>query len=212
MHAGDTDLIARLFLLPVALTVDPFALVLVFGSCLHLGWISDPVLAGPAFAGFGNPVFLFVAAVLYVLHTLADKIPPVGHLFDGLGVLVKPIAAALIGFWLAHKLSAESSLPWYALSVVVLGGVPATYALQITKTKTRAGLSAATLGFLHPVVSGFETIAGLILSLAFVLHPLAGLLLAIAVLLPIGWLILVIGKVLRRGLRKIRGQLSASRS
>ena len=96
MDANGAAFVAMLFSMPVAFVIDPFAPPLVFGLCLRAHLIHDPVLLGPAFAGFGSPEFILVAAVLYVGHALADKVPPIAHLMDVLSLAVKPLAVTLV--------------------------------------------------------------------------------------------------------------------
>jgi hypothetical protein len=105
MTPNDLHLLAQLLALPLAMTIDPFAPFLIFGVCLRLGWITDPHLTRPEFAGFGSPVFLAAAGCLYVLHALADKFPPIGHFFDLVGSILKPLAAAAIGLWLSNRIA-----------------------------------------------------------------------------------------------------------
>lgn len=208
MNANDIDLLARLLLLPIVLAVDPFALLLVFGICLRMGWVTDPVLAGPAFAGFAEPVFLCAAAILYVLHALAAKIPPIGHLFDLIGMVAKPLAAVFLGLWISHKISVGPPLSLYVLAALIIG-VPATFGLQAAKAKGRLALNIGTFGLLHPVSSTLENATGLLIAVAFALHPVIGLFVALSVGFSIVWLAHKAARGLAKGARVAKTRFSA---
>jgi hypothetical protein len=199
MDANSAAFAAMLFSMPVAFVVDPLAPPLVFGLCLRAHLVHDPVLLGPAFVGFASPEFILIAAVLYAGHALADKVPPIAHLMDIIGLAVKPIAVALIGFFVAAKIDAGSALHWITLAAVLAGGVPATAALQALRTKVRLAASVGTLGAALPVISGVENVAGLTLaSLAF-LRPELALALIVIIGLPLVWLAWKLTRAAARG-------------
>ncbi|HZK99247.1 MAG TPA: DUF4126 domain-containing protein [Caulobacteraceae bacterium] len=172
--------VSTLLALPVAFTIDPAAPLLVFGLALRAGAIHDPILAGPQFAGFASDGFTAAAAVFYFLHAAADKIPLCAHLFDALGLIGKPLAVALLGFWVQGKLGPAAPLHWIALAAILAGGVPATLALQTLRAKVRLGASVASLGTLHPMISTMDNVAGAGLSWLAFTHPGA----ALAVIAP----------------------------
>lgn len=208
MEPNSLEFVARLLVLPLAMTIDPFATLLVFGICLRAGWIIDPILTRPEFSGFASPEFLTVAGVLYVAHAAADKIPPIGHLFDGLGLILKPLAAAMVGLWLANKLAPESALHWYAMAVVVLGGIPAVAGLQLARTKIRFAASASSFGTLHPVASTAENLVALPIAFLSVLRPELALLFMAVIGVPLLWLLLKAVSLLGRGVKRVRSGLA----
>jgi hypothetical protein len=203
MDANSTAFVAMLFSMPIAFVIDPFAPPLVFGLCLRAHLIHDPVFLGPAFAGFASPEFILIAAALYAAHAVADKVPPIAHLMDLLGLAVKPIAVAFLGFFVANRIDTGNSLHWVTLAAVLAGGVPAAAALQMLRTKVRLAASVATLGTALPVISGVENVAGLALaSLAF-LRPELALALIVIVGLPLAWLAWKVTRAAARGAARL---------
>jgi len=201
MEMTDVQFVARLLAIPLALVIDPIAPILVFGIALRMGWITDPVLTGPAFAGFADPVFIAVVGVLYVVHTLADKVPLFAHLFDGIGLVAKPLAGAVVGFWMTNQLDPNSTLHWVSMAVVLFGGIPAAASLQLARAKVRLATSAGSGGLLHPVVSTAESVVAVPIAAAAVVRPELALLMIALIVLPALWL----------GLRLIRAALGIAR-
>ena len=199
MDANSAAFVAMLFSMPVAFVIDPFAPPLVFGLCLRAHLIHDPVLLSPAFAGFSSPEFILVSAVLYAGHAMADKVPPIAHLMDILGLAVKPVAVAFIGLFVAAKIDPSSSLHWLTLAAVLAGGVPAAAALQVLRTKVRLAASATTFGAALPVISGVENVAGLTLASLALLRPELALALILIVGLPLAWLAWKLTRAAARG-------------
>jgi hypothetical protein len=203
MDTSDLELLARLLAVPLAMTIDPFAPLLVFGICLRVGLITDPGLLRPELAGFADPVFLTVVGALYVLHVLSDKLPPVAHAYDAIGVVAKPIAGAFVGLWMAGELAPGSALHWTAVALVVCGVLPMVLALQVARAKVRLAASAMSLGAIHPVVSTTESFVALPIAALSILRPEIALLLIALVVVPalcLAWLLI---KLALRASRRI---------
>lgn len=202
---ASTAFVSTLLALPVAFTIDPAAPLLVFGLALRAGAIHDPILLGPQFAGFASDGFIAAAAVIYFLHSAADKIPIFAHLADAAGIVLKPAAVALLGFWVQGKLGARAPLHWIALAAVLAGGVPTTLALQTLRTKVRLGASVASLGALHPVVSTIDNVVGLGLSWLAFTHPGAALAVIALVIAPLAFVLWLALRAAFRIVRKTGG-------
>ena len=188
MDLVNPDFLAVLMAMPVAFAIDPFAPPLVFGLCLRFHLIHDPTLLGAAFAGFASLPFLVVASGLYAAHALADKVPPIAHVMDAIGLVAKPLAVGFTGFWASGAIDPHSPLHWITLIVLIAGGVPATAAIQALRSKVRLAASGATLGAAIPVISAGENIAGLGLSALAFLQPVLAVVLILVVGLPLLWL------------------------
>ena len=211
MEYTDIEFVARLLAIPLALVLDPFAVLLVLGLALRMGWINDPILTRPELAGFASPAFITITGVLYVLHALADKIPPIGHLFDAIGIVAKPLAGAFVGLFLANKLDHGTTIHWIAMAVVLFGGIPAAASLQLARTKVRLAASAGSVGTLHPIASTAENFVALPVSALAVLRPELALALIALIVVPLLWIALrVIRAMARRAKRIGRGVKSTT--
>lgn len=171
-----------------------YATVLVIGVALRFGWIVPPgsmagllVLAHPAVIG--------AAGVMYLVEFLADKIPAVDHVWDGIHTVVRPLGAA----WMAWRTIGGAGLsePVEVALLLVAGGV----ALSAHAGKAGTRLATASVG-------GHFLGIGIALSLledavAFILAPMALLqpvLVLVVVVVALGALALLVPL----GIRAIR--------
>jgi len=117
-------------------------------------WMSSPV----ALACFGTAV---------VVEIGADKIPAVDHSLDALGVVVKPVAAAIA--------SASMVTEFDPLLAIVLGlivGGTLAEAVHLVKAKVRLASSALTVGVANPVISVAEDVIALLATIISFLIPI----------------------------------------
>lgn len=163
-----------------------YATVLVIGLALRLGWLTPP----PALAGLSvlaDPLVLGVAAAMYLVEFLADKIPAVDHVWDAIHTVIRPIGAA----WIAWRTIGGAGLsePVEVALLLLAGGV--AFTAHAGKAGTR--LAATSVG-------GHIFGVGILLSLledvvAFVVAPLAllqPLLVLVLVVAALGGLVVMI--------------------
>jgi hypothetical protein len=156
-----------------------YAAVLVLGAAQRLGLVALPhdlqVLASPWVMG--------VAALLFALNFLADKIPYVDSLNDALHTFVRVPAGALLAFGAADQFGPE-------IGVVagLLGGTLAAGS-HVAKTGTRALINTSPEPFTNIFASLGEdvlVIGGLILALT---HPIVFLVLLALFVALLVWLL-----------------------
>jgi hypothetical protein len=156
-----------------------YAAVLVLGAAQRLGLVALPhdlqVLASPWVMG--------VAALLFALNFLADKIPYVDSLNDALHTFVRVPAGALLAFGAADQFGPE-------IGVVagLLGGTLAAGS-HVAKTGTRALINTSPEPFTNIFASLGEdvlVIGGLILALT---HPIVFLVLLALFVALLVWLV-----------------------
>ena len=122
-----------------------------------------------AAAWLGTDLALIALGVATLLELAGDKIPVVDHALDVAGLAVRPAAAwfaayALLGTWPA---------PWGQGLALGLGLL--ALAIQGMKAKLRLGSTTVTLGAGNPVLSVFEDLASLALTLSALIVPVAAL-------------------------------------
>jgi Domain of unknown function (DUF4126) len=142
--------------------LNTYAAILVLGAAQRFGLVSLPqdlqVLASPWVMG--------VAAVLFALNFLADKIPYVDSVNDALHTFVRVPAGALLAFGAAEQLSPE-----IAIIAGLLGGTLAAGS-HVAKTGTRALINTSPEPFSNIFASLAEdatVIGGLVLAIT---HPI----------------------------------------
>ena len=159
--------------------LNAYAAVLVLGGAQRLG----PVALPQDLQVLGSPWVLGVAALLFALNFLADKIPYVDSINDALQTFVRIPAGALLAYGAAGGLSPE-----VAIIAGLLGGTLAA-GTHVAKTGSRALINTSPEPFTNVLASLGEDVTvfgGLALAIA---HPITFLcLLAVFVLLLI-WLL-----------------------
>ncbi|MBX9943410.1 MAG: DUF4126 domain-containing protein [Reyranella sp.] len=176
--------------------LNAYAAVLVLGSAERLGLVSLPhglqVLA--------SPWVLAVAAVLFALNFLADKVPYVDSVNDALQTFVRIPAGFLLAYGAAGGLSPE-----VAVIAGLLGGTLAA-GTHIAKTGSRALINTSPEPFSNIAASLAEdvtVIGGLALAIA---HPITFLcLLAVFVALLV-WLLPKLVRLALVPLRRLVGR------
>jgi len=171
--------------------LNAYAAVLVLGGAQRLGLVALPhdlqVLA--------SPWVLAVAAVLFALNFLADKVPYVDSINDALQTFVRVPAGFLLAWGAAGGLSPE-----IAVIAGLLGGTLAA-GTHIAKTGSRALINTSPEPFSNIAASLAEdvtVIGGLALAIA---HPITFLCLLAAFVVLLIWLL---PKLLRLALIPIR--------
>jgi len=159
--------------------LNAYAAVLVLGGAEKLGLVGLPadlqVLSSPWVMG--------VAALLFALNFLADKIPYVDSLNDMLQTFVRVPAGALLAYGAAAGLSPE-----VAVIAGLLGGTLAA-GTHIAKTGSRALINASPEPFSNVAASLTEdvtVVGGLALAIA---HPITFLCLLAVFAALLVWLL-----------------------
>lgn len=185
-------------LLPVVLTsgwasgINAYLVVLVLGLIGRLG----DVAAVPE--GLTRTDVLVVAAVMYLIELVADKIPYVDSVWDAISTAIRPTVGAVIALLIAHN------APTLQQAVLVASGGAAALASHLVKGGLRLVVNTSPEPASNIAVSVGEdvTVAG-VTSLA-VLHPTLALTIA-SVLFGLGVLLLaLLWTRVRRGLRRLR--------
>jgi uncharacterized membrane protein len=150
-----------------------------------LSWGGYITLA-PGFEWLARPEVALVFGVAAVLEIIGDKYPGVDHFLDAAGLVVRPLAGALVASSLITGMDPVLSL---CLGIVVGAGAAGT--VSLAKAKLRLLSSGLTAGLGNPVLSLLEDGASLTGTFLGVVVPaLSGLL----VLGGLGWLLALLLK------------------
>jgi O-antigen/teichoic acid export membrane protein len=158
--------------------INLYATVAILGLASRFDWVSLP----PQFKVFDNDIVIGAAIVMYVIEFVADKIPWVDSIWDGVHTVIRPIGGAFI----AVATLGHASPPVEGLAAL-LGGTLAAGS-HFGKAGTRAVANASPepfsnwilsisedifvvgLGFLalkYPAVAAVVVVAGVVLILLF---------------------------------------------
>jgi len=158
--------------------INLYATVAILGLASRFDWVSLP----PQFKVFDNDIVIGAAIVMYVIEFVADKIPWVDSIWDGVHTVIRPIGGAFI----AVATLGHASPPVEGLAAL-LGGTLAAGS-HFGKAGTRAVANASPepfsnwilsisedifvvgLGFLalkYPAAAAVVVVAGVVLILLF---------------------------------------------
>lgn len=154
--------------------------------------MSDPLVKlQPPFDLLGNWWAIGLIAVLLVIEIVADKIPAVDTINDGIQTFIRPAAGAILFAGSANVITDIHPILSLGAGLLVAGGVHAT------KAAARPMVTVSTAGVGNPVVSTLEDIVAAVVSLLAVFLPV------IAAILLLGFLVFIIYVVRRWRRRKM---------
>jgi len=143
---------------------------------------------------------LGVAAFLYAMEFIADKIPYVDSTWDAISTAIRPTAGAVVGVLLAGQADSLNG----AVAAVVGGGT--ALASHAVKTGSRLAINSSPEPVTNVAASVTEDLAVVGVVWFAIQHPVAAATIA-AVLLVVGLVVLYsIAKVVRRGWRRWKGR------
>jgi hypothetical protein len=168
--------------------------VLVLGLAARFDWVDLPA----SLDALGSNWVIGGAAALYLVEFLADKIPWVDSLWDGIHTLVRPVGAAVIAVAALGPAS-----PGMEVAAGLLGAAIGA-STHAAKGGTRLAVNASPEPASNIAISLFEDgfVVGLVLLL--ITHPLLGLGLALAALIVVAVVLSVLLRVLLRRRRARR--------
>lgn len=174
--------------------VNLYATVAILGLSARYDWVALP----PQFEVFDNDVVIVTALVLYAVEFVADKIPWVDTLWDGIHTIVRPLGGALI----AVATLGEAS-PGVEALVALLGGTVAAGS-HAAKAGTRAVANTSPEPISNVLLSLAEDVFVAGLSLLALALPLIALGVTGVLLVAIVVLAARLARALRRRLRPPR--------
>ena len=143
---------------------------------------------------------LGVAAFLYAMEFIADKIPYVDSTWDAISTAIRPTAGAVVGVLLAGQADSLNG----AVAAVVGGGT--ALVSHAVKTGSRLAINSSPEPVTNVAASVTEDLAVVGVVWFAIQHPVAAATIA-AVLLVVGLVVLYsLAKVVRRGWRRWKGR------
>jgi hypothetical protein len=137
----------------------PLLVVGLLGRYTNLIHLSDP------FSVLTHPVVLILIAVLALLDFIGDKIPAVDHALHAAGLIIHPIAGAIL-FMSANSSAGAVNPLLAAICGIIIAGV--THGARAT---ARPLATVTTAGVANPVISFFEDVISLVLSVLALVVP-----------------------------------------
>jgi hypothetical protein len=139
---------------------------------------TDLVTLAPPYDLLSHPAVLLLVATLAALDFIADKVPGVDHALHLAGLVIHPVAGALLA------LAADSSAGAVHPALAVACGVLLAGGTHGARAAVRPVATVTTAGLANPVVSLAEDALSLALAVLAVLLPVLA---AVVVLLVLAW-------------------------
>jgi hypothetical protein len=165
-----------------------YATVAVLGLASRYGWVDLP----PQYRVFDNNIVIIAALVMYAIEFIADKVPWVDTVWDGIHTAIRPLGGALI----AVTTLGEASPTMQGL-VALLGGAVAA-STHVTKAGTRAVVNASPEPFSNWLLSLGEDAFVLGLGYLALQYPRVALVLCLVLLGVIALFFVTIVRSARR--------------
>jgi hypothetical protein len=186
------DLLAalgRTFGFSLAAGVNLYATVAILGLATRLNLVTLP----PQYAVFNNDWIIGGALALYALEFVADKIPWVDTLWDGLHTFIRPVGGALIAV-----ASLGEASPGVEALVAVAGGSLAAGS-HLTKASARVAANTSPEPFTNWILSILGDVFVFVLGFLALQYPLAALAISLVIVIT---MVLAIRLLLRALFRR----------
>lgn len=164
--------------------LNAYATVAILGAAQHFGLVALPTGLGI----LGHPAVILAAGVLFFIEFFADKVPFVDSMWDAVHTLVRPAAAAGLG-WGIFSGQPEAT---QAIAALLAGSVALTS--HGAKATTRAAANTSPEPFSNIVLSVIEDLMAAGLTALAITHPV---LTAFLVVVLLGLAVLVIRGLVR---------------
>lgn len=158
------------FGLSTAAGLNAYVPLLVIGL---LGRYTTLIHLNEPFSLLTHPIVLIVIAVLALLDFIGDKIPAVDHALHAAGLIIHPIAGALAFMAANSSVGAVNPLLAALCGVIIAGGT------HTARATARPLATATTAGVANPVISLFEDVVSLTLSVLAIIVPVLAFLLVL---------------------------------
>jgi Domain of unknown function (DUF4126) len=190
------QLIALAAVLGFASGIRLYAVLLIVGLVGYAGWVTLP----GGLAVLQHPYVLIAAAAMFLVEFVADKIPGVDTLWDGIQTFIRiPAGAALA----AGVFGGLDSAAWTTAAAILGGSLAATS--HFTKSGARAAANTSPEPFSNVALSVIEDVAvGGLMWLVLTYPWVAAAIVAVLVLFAL-WLLPRLFRFVRRVLRALFG-------
>ena len=145
-----------------------------------LGRYTDLIDLGSPYDQLQRPGVLAIIGAIALIDFVGDKIPAIDHALHAVGIVVAPVAGAMVALAVTGNDAVE---PAFALVV----GVAAAGATQGARSIVRPGSTALTGGAGNPVLSLGEDTVSTALSFAAIVVPVLAFVMVLAVFALLFW-------------------------
>jgi Domain of unknown function (DUF4126) len=121
----------------------------------------------------GTLPVIAAAGLLYLVEFVADKVPYIDSIWDGIHTVIRPAAGALLAYGVVGNVDPQ----WQVIAALVGGGVALTS--HTAKASTRATVNLSPEPFSNWLLSLTEDAVSFLLVWLTAVHPLIGMFLVL---------------------------------
>lgn len=149
------------------------------GLAQRMHWINLP----GEMQVLGHPLIIIVAALMYIVEFVADKIPYFDSIWDSIHTFIRPTGGAILGFMAASNMGPAAQIP----IALVTGAVAADS--HLTKATTRVAINTSPEPITNSIASVTEDVSVGFILFMIIKHPIiAGILVILFILFSIWFL------------------------
>ncbi len=151
----------------------------------------------------GHPWVIGVAAVMYVIEFVADKVPWLDSVWDAIHTFIRPVGGALLA------IQALGDMPPHMQVIAAMLGGGAALTTHTTKASTRLIVNHSPEPASNIAVSVGEDVAVAGSSMLIFAHPVVAFVVFSALLIVLWMLLPRLFRLLGRSLKFVKGKLRA---
>jgi hypothetical protein len=182
------DLLAAILSISFAAGLNAYATVLALGVLQRLEMIHLP----GGLDVLGSTAVLLAASVLYIVEFIADKVPFVDSIWDGIHTVIRPAAGALLAYGVAGSVDPQ----WQVIAALAGGGIALTS--HAAKASTRAAVNLSPEPLSNWALSLGEDLLSFALVWVMAAHPVIAIALALMLVSIAFFVIWKLSKFARR--------------
>ena len=186
------DLVSTLLGVSLASGLNVYATVLAMGLLHRWGLLHLP----PAMDVIASTPVLVLAAALYAVEFVVDKIPFLDTAWDVVHTVIRPVAGALLAYGMVGHVDPK----WQILAALLGGSLALTS--HAAKASTRVAAQASPEPFSNSILSLTEDGIAFLLVWLVSSHPLVGLVVALLLAATAVAIVWKLSRMLRRFLNR----------
>jgi hypothetical protein len=186
------DVLSAILGISFAAGFNAYATVLGLGVMHRLGWIVLP----PGLEMASSAPVLAVAAFLYLVEFVADKVPFIDSVWDAIHTVIRPLAGAVMAYGIVGSVAPE----WQLAAALVGGSVALTS--HTAKASTRAAVNVSPEPVSNWMLSLFEDGLAFFLVWLTSSFPLIALVIVVMLVIAAVYLIWRLSHLVRWVFRK----------
>jgi uncharacterized protein DUF4126 len=185
-------------LLPLVLTSGWASGVNAYGVVAVMGLLGRIAGLDQVPAAVQQPAVIAVAAAMFAVEFVADKVPYVDSLWDGVSTVVRPTVGAVLGYLIAGDSTTVNT------SAYAVAGGGSALASHLVKAGLRLAVNASPEPFTNIAVSSAEDVTVVAVVSLALYHPWLALGIASLLFVAGAVLVVVLFRLVLRGLRRSR--------